>query len=329
MPQILGQEIGSTGYGLMGLTWRPNPAPEEQAFAAMRASLATGCNFWNVGEFYGTTEYNSLHLLNHYFTKYPEDAEKVVLSVKGGINSKFQPDGTPEGIRRSVGNCMRLLGGKKKIDIFECARVDRNTPIEVTMKALEEEVKAGNIGGVGLSEVSAATIRKAAKVTKIIAVEAELSLWCLDILENGITKACAELDIPIVAYSPIGRGMLTGQLKSHKDIPEGDFRRSVPRFSEENFDTNLKLVRELEKFAKEKGCTAAQLAISWVKTLSKKDGNPEIFPIPGATTVARVEENARDFPLSSTELADIDKILKSFEIKGDRYAAEAMKFTEG
>src|SRR6266496_1085664 len=113
----------------------------------MKAALAAGCNFWNAGEFYGTPEFNSLTLLNKYFTKYPEDASKVVLSIKGGIKD-MHPDGSPEGIKRSVENCLRLLDGKKSIDVFECARVDKSTPIETTMKALEEYVKAGKIGGI-------------------------------------------------------------------------------------------------------------------------------------------------------------------------------------
>lgn len=165
----------------------------------MRASLAAGCNFWNAADFYGTPEYNSLHLLNKYFTKYPEDASKVVLSIKSGLKN-FRPDGSPENIKTCIDYCLSILDGKKSIDIFECARVDRNTPIEVTLKALEEHVKLGNIKGIALSEVSEATIRAATKVTKIVAVEVELSLWSLDILSNGVAQACAEFDIPIVAY---------------------------------------------------------------------------------------------------------------------------------
>jgi pyridoxine 4-dehydrogenase len=182
-----------------GLTWRPTPAPEEQAFQALKASLAAGCNFWNAGEFYGTPENNSLTLLEKYFTKYPEDAERVVLSIKGGLKN-MHPDGTPEGVRSSVDNCLKLLNGKKSIDIFECARVDQNVPIETTMKALEELVKEGKIGGIALSEVSAATVQRAAKVTKIVAVEVELSLWATDILSNGVAKACKDNSIPVVAY---------------------------------------------------------------------------------------------------------------------------------
>jgi pyridoxine 4-dehydrogenase len=166
----------------------------------MKASLDAGCNFWNGGEFYGTPERNSLQLLNKYFTKYPEDAEKVVLSIKGVLNvERLRPDGSPEGVKRSVERCLKLLDGKKKIDIFEAARVDPNVPIETTLKALEEYVKAGKIGGICLSEVSANTIQRAVKVTKIVGCEVELSLWATDILKNGVAAACAEHGIPVIA----------------------------------------------------------------------------------------------------------------------------------
>lgn len=164
----------------------------------MKAALANGCNFWNGGEFYGPPEANSLVLLEKYFTKYPEDADKVVLSVKGGLKN-MHPDGSPENVRRSVEQCLKDLNGKKSIDIFECARVDKDTPIETTLKTLDEFVKAGKIGGIALSEVGAATIQKAVKVTKIVAVEVELSLFSTDIFKNGVAAACAEHSIPIVA----------------------------------------------------------------------------------------------------------------------------------
>lgn len=140
--------------------------------------------------------------MERYFTKYPEDAEKVVLSIKGGLKPGLVPDGSPEGVRRSIDNCLKLLKGKKSIDIFECARVDPKTPVEITMKTMEEEyVKTGKIGGIALSEVSAATIEKAAKVTKIAAVEVELSLWSTDPLTNGIVASCAKHNILLVAYA--------------------------------------------------------------------------------------------------------------------------------
>jgi len=176
----------------------------------MRTALSHGANLWNGGELYGSPERNSLHLLNEYFTSYPDDADKIVLSIKGGLKAgAMAPDGSEENVRRSIDECLRVLDGKKFLDIFECARVDPNTPVETTVAAIAEYVKAGKVGGVGLSEVSAQTIRRAAKVTKIAAVEVEFSLWATDILENGIAETCAELEIPIVAYSPLGRGFQT------------------------------------------------------------------------------------------------------------------------
>jgi len=328
MPQIVGKEIGPIGFGLMGMTWRKQPPSEEQSFKALRASLEAGANFWNAGEFYGTPEFNSLTLLNKYFTMYPEDAEKVVLSIKGGLVN-MKPNGTPEGVKTSIENCLRLLDGKKSIDIFECARVDKNTPIETTMKALEEFVKAGKIGGIALSEVSADSVKRAAKVTKIVAVEVELSLWSTDILSNGVAAACEENNIPVVAYSPMGRGMLTGQIKSPDDIPEGDMRKTMPRFLPENFSKNLDLVKELENLAKQNGCTPAQLALAWTRSISKRNGNPEIIPIPGATTAERVFENSKDVTLSSEELKAIESIQSSFSVAGQRYDSHGMAHVEG
>lgn len=178
----------------------------------MKAALKTGANFWNGGEFYGPPERNSLQLLNEYFTKYPEDATKIVLSIKGGVSASGNgPDGSEQNTRRSVDNCLRLLDGKKKLDLFECARVDPKTPVEVSVRTLAEYIKEGKLGGISLSECSASTIRRAAKVHKIEAVEVEFSLFETSILDNGVAEACAELNIPIVAYSPLSRGFLVSQ----------------------------------------------------------------------------------------------------------------------
>lgn len=366
MPQIAGQEVGPVGYGLMGeqlfrflnipqinqltapgFTWRPNPAPREQAFAAMRAALAKGANFWNGGEIYGTAEYNSMTLLAEYFEKYPEDAGKVVLSIKGGINiAQHRPDGSPEGIRRSLDNILSQLKGRKHLDVFECARRDPTVPLSVTFGVLDEEyVKTGKLGGISLSECSAATIEEAVKATKVVAVEVELSLWSTDVLENGVAAACAKHGIPLIAYSPVGRGvsasspspsrpagkrsltgraqMLTGQIKSIDDLPEGDMRRHFPRFQPEAFAVNLQLVGQVEALAAKKGCTPAQLAIAWCRALSRRPGMPTIIPIPGATTVERVEENATPVELTDGEMAEIDETLARFEVAGTRYPAGA------
>ena len=349
MGSIVNKKVGPIGYGLMGsllssphleltasclipsslgLTWRPTPAPEEQAFKTMRAALRSGANCWNGGELYGTPDYNSLHLLHRYFAKYPEDAEKVVLNIKGAIKN-MQPDCSPEGVRTSVENCLKELGGKKTLDIFECARVDPKVPIETSISALATFVKDGKIKGIGLSEVRAETIKRAHKVHPIAAVEVELSLWATEGLTNGVVDTCAELGIPILAYSPIGRGFLTGQIKSLNDIPEDDFRRHLPRFQPENFSKNLDLVYELEKLAKKKACTPAQLAIGWVMSLSQTEGRGVIIPIPGATTEERVLENAKAIRLSKDDLEEIREILDKAVIVGGRYGGPVAAWQDG
>jgi pyridoxine 4-dehydrogenase len=172
---------------------------DEEAFDSMRTAISSGCNFWNGGHFYGPPERNSLTLLKKYYEKYPDDASKVVLNIKGGAGPGLAPDGSPEFLRKNVKECLEMLGPRGKIDMFECARRDHNVKLEDTMKALEELVKEGKIGGVALCEINANTIREAANLTKIVAVEVELSLFNTEPLTNGIVEACAELGIPIIA----------------------------------------------------------------------------------------------------------------------------------
>ncbi|WPG99229.1 pyridoxal reductase [Acrodontium crateriforme] len=328
---LAGHELeASTGYGLMGLTWRANPPSQEQAFAAMKEALKHGANCWNGGEIYGNSTRNSLHLLHEYFTKYPEDAERVVISIKGGTNKDTViPNGSPENTRRSIQECIDVLGDKKKLDLWESARVDPKTPIEVTMRTAKEFIDAGKLGGISLSECSADTIRRAAKVVKISAVEVEFSLWSTEILDNGVAQACKELNIPIIAYSPLGRGFLTGQIKKFEDIPEDDFRRTVPRFQGENFTKNLELVKELEKIAAKKGCKPGQVGIAWVKAKSGKDGLPTLIPIPGATTPERIAENMVDVELSASDVKEIDDMLAGFTVEGDRYGGHVATLSFG
>ncbi|KAH0562166.1 hypothetical protein GP486_003140 [Trichoglossum hirsutum] len=329
MPSVVGREVGTKGFGLMGFTWRPKVTPKEQAFQVMKTALAHGANFWNGGELYGTPQLNSLHYLHDYFKAHPEDKDKVVISIKGGLNANFQVDGTEENVRRSVDECLRVLDGEKFLDIFECARVDPRTPIETTIAVLAKYVKEGKIGGIGLSEVKAETIRRAHKVHPIAAVEVELSLWATDILTNGVAATCAELGIPIVAYSPLGRGFLTGQFKSLGDLPVGDIRRHFPRFSPENFPKNIELLHELEKLAEKKGAPLTQVALGWVKAQSGRNGLPTIIPIPGTTTEARLVENMHDVALSEEDLKEIDDILSKAVIIGERYGGGAAKLMDG
>lgn len=328
--KVAGSKVHGIGYGLMGLTWRENPPTQEQAFDAMKAAIDNGANFWNAGELYGTPERNSLHLLNEYFTKYPEDAKKVVISVKGGlVPGALKPDGSVENTKRSIDECLRVLDGKKKLDIWEAARVDPETPIETTIRAANEYVKSGKLGGISLSECSANTIRRAAKVAKIDAVEVEFSLWATEILDNGVAAACAELDIPIVAYCPLGRGFLTGQIKKLDDIPEGDMRRHMPRFQPENFEQNLKLVKEIEGLAERKDVKPGQLAIAWCRAQGRKPGMPLIIPIPGASSPERVKENLVEVELSEADVKELDSLIASAEVVGGRYGGHGAQLLYG
>ncbi|CAI6338012.1 unnamed protein product [Periconia digitata] len=279
MPTILGREVGPIGYGLMSLTLGApaNLPSEEQAFEALRAAADLGCLVWNGGEFYGAPSYNSLVLLNRFFEAYPEYADKVVLNIKGSMKPNWTPDGTPDNIKQSVENCVKLLGSKARIHMFECARRDKNVPLETQIGTLKALVEEGKIETVALSEVNANTIREAAKLVKISAVEVELSVWNTAPLNNGIVQACADLDIPILA------AMLTGKLRSPADLAEGDHRKMFPKYQDGNFQENFKLVNELEKVASEKGYTVGQVALGWLVALSRRPDMPTIIPIPGSS----------------------------------------------
>ncbi|KAI1759422.1 NADP-dependent oxidoreductase domain-containing protein [Hypoxylon sp. FL1150] len=300
---VAGKAVGPVGFGLMSLT-RPW-APIEYPAAAK-------------GMFYGTPDANSLHLLKYYFENNPEDAKKVVLSIKGAYDFKaFEPTGSPEAIRASVEKALGVLDGTVKIDVFQCARVDPKVPIETSVGALAELVKEGKIGGIGLSEVSAHTIRRAHAVHPIAAVEIELSLFTPDPLTNGVVATCHELGIPIIAYSPVSRGWLTGEFRKIEDLPgEGDMRRIFPRFQPQNFDQNPKLAEAVEKVAARKGATVPQVAISWVR----RQGT---IPIPGTTQVDRVLENCKDVELTADDLAELQKIIdRSLPASGERYGGK-------
>lgn len=199
--KISAKPVGPIGLGTMGFIRRDRQIPVEDAIATLKAALDAGANFWNAGTIYGTPEYNSLHLLKAYFTKYPEDADKVSISVKSCLDiSTFIPSADAAGVRASIEKSLAILDGKCRIDVFQAARLDPNVPVEETIGAIAEYVKAGKIGGIGLSECSAASIRKAVAVHPIAAVEVELSLFATQIMSNGIAESCKEHEIPIVAY---------------------------------------------------------------------------------------------------------------------------------
>ena len=329
MTTILNHKIGPVGFGLMGLTRPIDPPPKDQSFAAMNAALASGANYWNGGEFYGTPDSNTLHLLNEYFTKYPEKASQILLVIKGGRTpGTLDFDGTEVGVRRSVEECLRVLDGKKSLDIFECARVDPKTPIEETIGILAKFVQEGKIKGIGLSEVKAETIRRAAKVHPIAQVEVELSLWSTDILRNGVATTCAELGIPLMGYAPLSRGGLTGTLPTKaSELPA--HLKIFPRFQDDVLQANLRLTDEVTKLAKKKGCTNPQIAIGWVRALSQRNGLGIIIPIPGAEREEWVVDNCKEVKLSEEEMQELDKIIQSIPIAGQRYGGEIEKLNEG
>ncbi|KEY72536.1 hypothetical protein S7711_05608 [Stachybotrys chartarum IBT 7711] len=321
MAEVLGKRFGPIGFGLMGFTWRPNPPPMEEAIAALKVAADKGLTLWNGGEFYGTPEYNSMTLLKSYFEKYPEDADKITIIIKGAVDVKtLKPDGSPEGIRRSADNILAQLGGKKKLDVFGIARRDVNTDFQETLSILKKEyVDTGKIGGVALSECSVKTIEEAVKILPIQSAEVELSLFSPDILNNGVAAALAKHNIPVVAYSPLGRGMLTGRFKVADDFKDRGFAAFFPRFQGEAFAHNYKLVQTLEDLAVKKSCTASQLAIAWTVAVGRQPGQPAVIPIPGASKASQVEENAKFVELSDDEFNNITELVNSFETAGRRY----------
>jgi aryl-alcohol dehydrogenase-like predicted oxidoreductase len=256
--------------------------------------------------------------------------DEVFLATKFGIqrdpaNPKLRGiSGKPDYVRSSCEGSLQRLN-VERIDLYYQHRVDRNTPIEDTVGAMAELLRAGKIGGIGLSEASASTIRKAHKVHPITAVQSEYSLWSRE-PEDGVLQTCAELGIGFVPYSPLGRGFLTGRYRSVDDLEAKDYRRFAPRFQGANFAKNLAVVDKVHDIAKEKGCTPAQLALAWLLAQG-----PHIVPIPGTTNAARLGENmqAAAIVLSAEEVARIAAVAPSGIAAGERYDETGMRFVNG
>ena len=257
--------------------------------------------------------------MNRYFTAHPEDADRVVFTVKTGIVDRrtTEMDCSPAALRKCYENANKLLDGKKKIDIFGIARIDPKVPVEESVKALEEMKNEGKFSGIELSEVRADTIRRASTVAKIDMIESEASLWSTEVFQNGVADTCAELGIVFVAHTPLGFGMLAGQIKSLDDIPNDSPLRYLPRYQPDTFPINFKLVNAIEKIANGKQCTTAQLALSWLKSHTQR-GGPIVVPIAGARSVERVQENAKTVELTDSDLREISGILSSFPVEGYR-----------
>jgi len=314
--------VGQVALGVMMLTWTPNPVPYDQAFEAIKAAvdaMPSGVKlFINSGEFYGQGfSATNLDLLAAFYEKYPECADKTFLSVKGGVNlTNLHPDGSEENLRRSVDNINKHLRGTKKLDLFESARVDPKVPIEESIGTLHKLIGEGKFAYIGMSEASSATLRKAHAVHPIAAVEIELSPWSYEDEAKEVIATAKELGIAVVGYSPLGKGFLTGQIKSRDDIPEGDMRLHLDRFTEEGFQHNFKIVEGLNKIAERKGISTAQLSLAWVASLGD-----HVIPIPGSSKKSRVLENlaAGSVNLTKEEFDEINQLVEGLNVHGLRY----------
>ncbi|KAJ6573802.1 aldo/keto reductase [Mycena vulgaris] len=311
--------VGRVAHGLMMMTWIPTPVPEEQCFEAIKAgidALPAGTKmFLNSGEFYAMDmRTGNLEMLSRFYTKYPEYANKTFLSVKGAIRDRA-PDNSPESIRSSVENIQRALGSVKKMDLFEPARIDRKVPVEQMMQTMVTLIQEGKFSHIGLSECNANTLRKAHAIHPITAVEIEVSPFSYEENQKKVIATAEELGISVLAYSPLGRGVLAGKIKSSSDLQEGDIRLRYSRFKEENLKHNVPIVDALEAMAKTKDITVAQLCIAWVAALG-----PSVIPAPGSSKSTRTMENleAGDIVLSAEELKEMDEIITKHGVKGDR-----------
>lgn len=314
------------GYGLMSFTWRAEPVPLEQAVNTMKDLLKTIPSdthkiLFNLGEFYGEPYLNLKYAKAFIDSLDAADKEKILVSVKGGMNNAtLQPNGTKEGVTASIEGCLDVLG---HIDVFECARLDLDH-WEESFETMIKYVDAGKIGGLSLSEVTKEQIEmilsKKNYKDYIVCVELELSLFSKQIIENGTCDFLNERGIPIVCYSPLGRGLLTQQIKSVKDIPKGDFRSSLKRFQDEAMVHNMQLINFLEEnFVKGQERTLPQIALAWVRKNKTTFKNINFIPIPSGTTKSRVEENFSIKQITDEEFVKINTFLKSFSTAGDRY----------
>ena len=316
-----GLEISAIGLGCMGMSEFYGPRDETEAVATIHRAIELGVTLLDTADMYGP--YTNEELVGRAIRG---RRDRVVLATKCGIvRDPANPmrrgvDGSPDYIRAACDGSLRRLG-VDHVDLYQLHRVDPKVPIEDSVGAMADLVHAGKTRFIGLSEASAATLRRAHKVHPVASLQTEYSLWSRD-PEEGILDACRELGVGFMAYSPLGRGFLTGQLKRIEDLAPDDFRRFSPRFQGENFEKNVTLVRRIEEIANEKGCAPAQLVLAWV--LAQGD---YVVPIPGTKRRTYLEENvgALGVQLDKGELARIDAAFPPGAAAGLRYPEPMMR----
>jgi aryl-alcohol dehydrogenase-like predicted oxidoreductase len=314
-----GLRVGALGLGCMGMSEFYGPRDEDESIATIHRALELGVTLLDTADVYGP--FTNESLLGKALRGRREQA---VVATKFGIVRGDDPmkrgvSGKPEYVRASCEASLKRLG-LSTIDLYYQHRVDPKTPIEDTVGAMAELVREGKVRYLGLSEASPATLRRACAVHPVAALQTEYSLWSRD-PEDEILATCRELGVGFVAYSPLGRGFLTGQIKRFEDLAADDWRRMSPRFQGENFQKNLELVDRIGQLAAQKGCTPAQLALAWVYRQGE-----DIVPIPGTKRRRYLEENlkAAEIPLTPADLARIDEVAPRGAAHGDRYYAVAM-----
>ncbi|WP_394773223.1 aldo/keto reductase [Flavobacterium sp.] len=311
--------VPNIGLGCMGMTQIAGAdiygkADEKEAIATIHRSLELGGNFLDTADLYGPL--HNERLIAKAIKGNRNDysiATKFGYEIDDNEELTWKFNGKKEYVKKAVERSLKNLG-TDYIDLYYLHRLDPNTPIEETVAAMAELIKEGKVGYIGLSEVSSQTIRKAHKIHSLTAIQTEYSLFERSAEEDGILETLNELGIGFVAYSPLGRGFLSGDIKSPDDFPENDFRKALPRFQGEQFQKNIQLVNEIRKMAEEKQMTSSQLAISWISSKN-------ILSIPGTKRVKYVEENiaAAQIILSTEELNRLEKIIPLGTETGNRY----------